>query len=401
MSRYQSLGLIFIAVLLLLGAIVVAPASAEELLLAEWLFNGESITSSLAAKWEGELNIEDTKSGGVTCSMVADGTVGPNGEGKITAILSLSGVEVTLSAPLLCKSHKTCEENATDIEVAPEKLPWATKLVETEGGAFLETTTEYTYSVACLVFGIKVTDECTWKNSSFEALNVVGGVEYTGQSSPKGTCSVGGAESGLVEQLTGNMVLPTEGGTLTLSGEGSEPGYEGKGPEKEIEEGEVEEKVNQHSYEFDNGVVKRFVLCTATYRWLAQPPGPTFSIRPVYANCTYNGVALANPVTSSCNYRFKQPVSLGGGMFWTTLDVVGVGCEVRMELGGGCVVKVTSGANNQNLTVVKEENKGANLKVIVLVNMAYTSAGCAAPIAAAGTTRYAGEEEIMNVNAHG
>lgn len=382
-----------------LAAMSAAPASAEETLLAEWLFNGESIGSSLASKWEGELNLEDTKVGvGIKCSLIADGTLGKNGEGKITAILSLAGTEVSLSSPLLCKAHKTCEENATDIELAPEKLPWATKLVKTESGSYLEITTEYTYFVACLVLGTKVSEECTWTKSSFEALNIVAGVEFAGQSSPKGNCTTGGTESGLVEQISSNKMSPTEGGTLSLSAEGPEPEYEGKGAEKKVEEGEYEESVNQHMFEFDNGVLKRSAVCTATFGWPAQPGGASFLIAPRYANCAYNGVALANPITSSCHYRLKLPVPLGGGRFWTTLDVTGAGCEVKMELGGGCVVKVTSGANNQNLATVNEENKGANLKIIIIVNMAYTSAGCAAPIEAAGTTRYAGEAELTNIN---
>jgi hypothetical protein len=220
MKIHRSIGVVLFAVLVL-G--VTASASAETTLLAEWLLNGAPVTTLTSVEGSGEILWEDIgNKAGITCSDIGDGSVGPNGEGEITEILTLAGVAVSLVTPTLCKklAGSACEESATDIEAAPEKLPWRGSLVLSEAGTFLTELLEgeAAYVVSCLVLGIKVTDECSTTKSKFEVLNVTGGVEAMGEGSPLANCSLGGAEKGRLEALPGNL-LKALAGTLSISSE--------------------------------------------------------------------------------------------------------------------------------------------------------------------------------------
>jgi hypothetical protein len=159
-----------------------------------------------------------------------DSSVKPNGEGEITSLLTLAGVEVTLSSPVLCKSTtgSACEENATDIEVSPDKLPWHTLLVLAgpEPEIYEDILYSAEYVVICLDLGIKVSDECTTQSEAaggagIKLLNVTGGVEieHGAPITPYSNCSDGGKEKGKIEFAAENLTTPTEGGTLTISSE--------------------------------------------------------------------------------------------------------------------------------------------------------------------------------------
>jgi hypothetical protein len=217
MRKYRAVWLVAF-VLLASSATLAADAGAEVTPPAQWLANGETITSALAAASEGEVVLEDVKEKvGITCDMSLNGTVGPKSEDQVTVVLNLSGTEVTLTVPLKCKAHKTCEEN-TDVEFAPEKLPWSGIVELTEAGVFKNVLTEASYSASCLILGIKISEECTITNSSHEILNVTGGVESVGPSSPDGTCTLGGSNAGEIQFLSGFLTLLTGAGSLTVSG---------------------------------------------------------------------------------------------------------------------------------------------------------------------------------------
>jgi len=400
MKSYRSIGVLLL-VAFAVSAILVASASAEEISPAAWLANGEAITSSLAATVTGEVIIEDTKVGaGVTCSMSIDGTVGAGGEGTITAILSLSGTEVTLSAPLLCKSHKSCEEG-TDVEVAPEKLPWTTAVDVSSSGTFLEIISAPTFYVTCLVLGFKTSDECVGTNSSFEVLNVTGGVEPMGQSSPKTNCSIGGAETGSLEFLSGSLDTLTGGGTLAVSGEFVKPMYEGEGVEKEILAGEweEEEKGSRQDFTFNNGTIMTSVACQLTLRWATQNRGSELLVTPSFAGCIYTGNGEGAVVNfGACSYKFKAPTLIRSApREWNaTVDLVASGCVVKITSANtACEIRIAGGAGNQNLPSANTANSGRDLLVNAAFNMAYTSTNCSAPILEGTHTLYTGRMTVQ------
>jgi hypothetical protein len=218
MKKIQMLWLALVA-MLALSAISASLASAETTLLAEWLLNGAAIATTVATAGSEELIFEDNKAGlGVTCSRILDGNVSGDGKDEVTAVLTLAGVPVSLAAPMLCKSHKFCEESATDIEAALENLPFKTQLELTEAGAFRDIVTSATYFTSCLVLGIKVSEECTIVNGSYEVKNVAGGIEAVGKVTPNGTCTTGGANTGELTFVPGNLLTAT-GGTLSVSSE--------------------------------------------------------------------------------------------------------------------------------------------------------------------------------------
>lgn len=219
MRKIQVLGIALVA-MFAFSAIVASMASAETTLLAEFLLNGAAITTAVATAGEGELILEDNKAGlGVKCSGILDGTVSSDGKDEVSTVLTLAGVTVTLTAPLLCKSNKFCEESATDIEASPEKLPFLSQAELTEAGAFRDIVTAATYFTSCLVIGIKVSEECTATNASYEMLNLAGGIEAMEKVSPNGTCTVGGSGAGELTFAAGNLLKPTAGGTLSVSSE--------------------------------------------------------------------------------------------------------------------------------------------------------------------------------------
>jgi len=188
--------------------------------LAEWLVGGNTVSAELATEGSGELLLEDTKFGAVTCDGILDGTVGPGSADLITKVLNLAGVEIgeLTGTGLICTTEKTCETSTTDIEVFPMKLPWDTEIeldVETGVGYDLVLGAEYT--VKCLLLGILGEDTCSTVETANEAVNVSGGVELKGHSEPLGNCTIGGTETGLVEFVTGKNLLTSKEGLVEFN----------------------------------------------------------------------------------------------------------------------------------------------------------------------------------------
>jgi hypothetical protein len=216
MAKHLTIGMALLTILAF-GSNLAQSASAETTLLAEWLINGSPVTTTTSVDDTLQaLGSDIAPADGTTCVWTIDGTVGPNGVREDTEFLNGAGVPITLAAPALCKASGGCEENATDIEVSPENLPWHSLLYLTELGKFRYLVVKGTYSMSCLIVGIKITDECTETNASVEIVNVAGGVEEVGAATPLANCSIGGAEAGEFVSLPGNLGLALVG-TLTGS----------------------------------------------------------------------------------------------------------------------------------------------------------------------------------------
>jgi hypothetical protein len=219
MKKIQIVGLALVAVFAF-GALLASAASAEPTLLAEWLILGSPVTVLTLYEKSSGFRIGDTSNGSsLECSSSTVGSVGPNGEDELTEILSLGGTTVTLSNPLLCESNAVCEKSATDVEVAPEDLPWHLLVFLMESnGTFLDEWISGGYSSSCLVLGLRITDECTFTDAVGEVSNVTGGVESAEEAlTPLGTCSIGGAGTGEFVPQKGNLMTIPGGGPLTVS----------------------------------------------------------------------------------------------------------------------------------------------------------------------------------------
>jgi hypothetical protein len=203
------------------GAAFAALASAETTLLAEWLVNGVGVGTLTAAIVTGEFILGDKGvKARVKCNYTLDGSIGPNGEAEETEGLTLEGAVITKAAPLLCKSltGSSCEENATDIEASPAGFPWHVLGFLDSNGAYLESIKGETWLVTCLDLGLKISDECTFPETTFGLKNVSGGIEIIGLSTPLGNCTLGGKETGEIEAGTGDGDDSTMG-SLAISSE--------------------------------------------------------------------------------------------------------------------------------------------------------------------------------------
>jgi hypothetical protein len=219
MKKIQIIGMALVA-MFAFSALLASTASAEPTLLAEWLLNGNPILELTLSEATGTILLTDTSNGSdVLCSGIFDGSVGANGEDEITEVLSLAKVVVTLAAPLVCESDAVCEKSTTDVLVSPENLPWHTLLFLMESNnSFLDLVFLAGYTVECLVLGLKITDECTTELAAGGVTNVTGGVEGAEEPlAPLGTCSVGGAGTGEVVPIKGNLTKATNGEPLTAS----------------------------------------------------------------------------------------------------------------------------------------------------------------------------------------
>jgi hypothetical protein len=233
MRKIQILGLALFAVFAF--SVVVASASAE---VALWLVEEKDITEAegpLAVHSEGELLLTDLNTlfgvATVDCSGFLVGTVGPNQFDLIESILNLSFelIEELPGLGLLCLGLGECLEEE-DAEVRPEHLPWLTELELMEvGGVVLflnkilaDGNGEPAYESICLdLFGFSHEDLCEGA-TSMKIENMVL-PEFTlgifnEAESEKGTCTLGGAESGDIEG-EGSILLTgvEEGKMLTVS----------------------------------------------------------------------------------------------------------------------------------------------------------------------------------------
>jgi hypothetical protein len=205
-----------------LSALTAVSASAEATLLAEWLIAAKpvlvltSVMQTIIGLWLEDLNNDSTA---FCTSVVYDGSVGASGEWEITAVLNLAGEEVTLTSPLLCErpSGTNCEASTTDIELAPDGLPWHGLVYLDESGLFLQTvTTTGEFVASCLELGIKITDTCTFTGGTLEVTNGVEGAMIGKEDEemlPDGNCSVGGSKestllwgSNIIRNLTNEIV---------------------------------------------------------------------------------------------------------------------------------------------------------------------------------------------------
>jgi hypothetical protein len=235
MKKLQILVLALFAVSAFTAAIA-SMASAAETLLALWLANGAEFTGNLAVNAEGELLLEDEKvpllgKVAIVCSGLFEGTVnGENGEGELIMLWSLGTSQVLVEpklvgAGLLCTAQTGCETSTTDIEVWPTELPLLTLLFLEEPGLFLVLVFSggagqaVGYEMKCLVLGAVAEEECKEPNNDLEieVLNVTGGVETMEKGEPNQTCSEGGAASGNIFAIAGNIANLTEGGPLSAS----------------------------------------------------------------------------------------------------------------------------------------------------------------------------------------
>jgi hypothetical protein len=195
---------------------VVANASAETTLLAEWLVGGAAVAALTVTEGTGKLLFEDDKIKlTMECEGITDGSVGANGEGEVTEIL-VSGAVVNLAKPIVCIPIGGCEA-AGPTEAAPEDLPWHTLLYLTGVGLFRNAVFSATYWTMCRVLGVLVEEECTITNGTYEVLNVTAGVEGMKETEPLGTCTTGGAGAATEHFIAGNTLLTTAGGVLSAS----------------------------------------------------------------------------------------------------------------------------------------------------------------------------------------
>jgi hypothetical protein len=222
-KKHHIFGLALLA-LFAFSAIMAVSASAETTLLAEWLIKEKAIEELTSVEMSGEILYEDTGvKGHVVCSGVYDGSVGFSGEAEITEVLTLEGSVVSLSSPQLCKSASgsACEENATDIEISPEKLPWHVLMYLKENGSFsADVVSEAEHVVTCLDLGLKITDTCKVTGATGEVMNSTFSAEAKGAEAPLGSCSLGGKETVEIEPLVGNTILNLVKEGVFVSSEG-------------------------------------------------------------------------------------------------------------------------------------------------------------------------------------
>jgi hypothetical protein len=197
------------------SGIAAASAFAE----TEWLVNGVTVTSALAADTAGTLSLDDTAAGigKITCSELFEGTIGPKESGTITKIVGLEGK----TPPLNCSAKACASELA---EVTPVNLSWAGSMLDIliSGELFWEwmirgVTGSPGFEVTCTVLGIKVTDTCTGETGG-DLTNVSSGVELifseNAERTPRLTCTLSKEKTGI---LTGSALVTTTEGTLTVS----------------------------------------------------------------------------------------------------------------------------------------------------------------------------------------
>jgi hypothetical protein len=224
------------------SALLAEVASAEITLLAEWLANGATITTTLTSETSGKLRLEDAETiagkSAVICSAILDGTIGPNGEDSITEILNLAGQKIELGLrALLGTGNKLpdcegtgmgCAEGtaASPIEVYPLGLPWKTLLFLMENGEFLDAifAAKIGYEILCLLLGINAEDTC---EASQETALIQNSPETGDAFTPSGSkitpnakCTQsGGKETGINEASGPSTMTLGSGELLTISSE--------------------------------------------------------------------------------------------------------------------------------------------------------------------------------------
>ncbi len=232
MRKIQLLGMVLVA-MFAFSAFISSSAFAAEFELAQWLVGspGAKITAALASDTLGELTLlNDENGGGMLCSGLFEGTVGPESADEITMVYNLAGTLIeeldgtTAAGGVSCvESKETCE---TGSEVWPVNLPWKTELeLNTVTGTYWDLVVPNgngltpAYFILCLALSglVNVEELCeALIGSGGELLNVTGGVEPFGEALPLGNCS---SHTGVTVLLAdpGGLITLTSGEALTVS----------------------------------------------------------------------------------------------------------------------------------------------------------------------------------------
>ena len=247
MKKFQLLGVALVA-LFAFSVVLSASASAATFLLAEWLVNGAAITEAgpeVNTEAVGTILLEDTKTAlgasSVICSGTLLGTIGFDGLGRISEVLTLGGVVVgsannLTGEALSCEEVKVCEEAL----VWPLHLPWNTLLELMEDGTeiFFVVLIENGgsgapgWEVECMKTITKPVDECTATtteeegmfNLTLEATLLLATFSDTFAELAGvklATCTQSKEATGIVESIPQELKL-SAGGTVNASSESVE-----------------------------------------------------------------------------------------------------------------------------------------------------------------------------------
>jgi len=219
MKKIHILSVALVAVLAM-GVVGAVSASAHE-----WLANGVAIGSALPSTTTGELTLGSENGlklgikSAVLCSGTFVGTTGPGATDEVTGVLSLTGVTVTLSAPLVCAEVSTC----TTSEVAPVDLPWLTTLTTATNDLLAANGAGNPgWEVVCKTSLGTVEETCTTADQNATVENDATEKDVLGKflKEVTGTCSIGGANTGWVESSAADgagLISLVNGETLEAS----------------------------------------------------------------------------------------------------------------------------------------------------------------------------------------
>jgi len=191
--RLVGVGVAMIAVFAFSAMAVASVASAAVVtLLAEWLLGAKAVEATLAVEGTGEVLLEDKKAtlgikAMVLCSGIFVGTIGPNGEGQVTELLTLAKVAVSKTplsgTALLCSGQEGCNTGTENDEVWPVKLPGVglLELVEETGFTGFAVVGHAAsgsagWYVQCATALGTTDDECLGEQGAGEATNGTSGV---------------------------------------------------------------------------------------------------------------------------------------------------------------------------------------------------------------------------------
>jgi hypothetical protein len=241
MRKFQLLGAALVA-MFSFGVLASSASAVNTFLLAEWLVGGHPVVSELLVEISGELLLEDTKvpligKAMILCSGLFDGWVGPHSLDWISEILTLSGVAVSnvdlSGASLDCTPQTGCESNTPGL-VWFFGLPKETEVELLEGDTPTPIFIDLIFGnfgfhyTECLVLGVPQEDLCVTEAAAGETSAVVQltleGTTLLSSFSKEVTelvgvklitCTVGGANSGVIEGS--GVFIPDTAEELTAS----------------------------------------------------------------------------------------------------------------------------------------------------------------------------------------
>ncbi len=241
MNGRQRFGIVMVAVLVLWAVYSASAFAAPISLLAEWLFNNGAIANEFTTERVGTILLEDTKTplgaSAVICTGVLAGTIDVDGLGTISDVLNVSSE--LIGAPLVglaleCVEENVCEESL----VWPVAMPWSTLAELMEDGTekfFVDLIAEGPskngepgWEVECMKTILKPVDQCSGPEAVMqfslentlllagfsEAFTELAGIKLL-------TCSLGGAETGVIESIP-SEVKSVVAGSLGVASEVNE-----------------------------------------------------------------------------------------------------------------------------------------------------------------------------------